>query len=190
MYSMKKTLTIAVALNLLMFSSFAQVGKLFASYNKLTEITGTDYVLASVESWTKVRAEDDRRLLFINTRNGEQKQIDFPQDAAIEKIEQVRLDTLNINKVLVTARTINLNNSRSIDWYDPKQVIVFTPDGKQQTQITSDDFFVNHWMINRQTGVIVVAGRKDTNKNRKLDKDDQPEILLYDLKEMKQLVKQ
>ena len=190
MYSMKKTLTIAVALNLLMLSSFAQVGKLFTSYNKLTELKGTDYVLASVESWGKVMQAEEKRLLFINTRNGENKQIEFPKDAYIEGIEQLKLDTLNINKVLVTARTVNLNGNRSIDWYDPKQVIIFTPDGKQQTQITNNDFFVNNWTLNRQTGVIVVAGRIDSNKNGKLDKEDQPEIFLYDLKEMKQLVKQ
>lgn len=187
---MKKTGTLIVAFNLLILSSFAQVGKVFASYNKLTELKGTDYVLGSVESWSKTAQGDERRLLFVNTRNGESKQIEFPKDAYIERIEQIKLDTLNINKVLVTARTVNLNGNKSIDWYDPKQVIIFTPDGKQQTQITSNDFFVNNWTINRQTGVIVVAGRLDSNKNGKLDKDDQPEIFLYDLKEMKELVKQ
>lgn len=186
---MKKTCTLTFVLSLLMLASYGQGGKLFVHYNKLTELLGTDYVLASVESWGKMQRES-QHLLFINTRNGESKQIDFPKDANVGKFEQIKLDSLNINKVVISARTVNLDGDKSIDWYDPLQVIVFTPDGKQQTKITNDDFFVGSWTINRQTGVMVVLGRVDSNKNGKLDKEDKPEILLYDLKEMKQLAKQ
>lgn len=186
---MKKTCTFIVILTLLVMASYGQGGKLFVSYNKLTELTGTSYVLASVENWGKMSVQD-QHLLFINTGTGEHKQVDFPKDAYISGIEQIKLDTLQINKVVVSARTVNLNENKSIDWRDPMQVFIFTPDGKQQTKITNDDFFVGSWTLNRQTGVMVVLGRVDTNKNAKLDKEDKPEILLFDLKEMKQLAKQ
>lgn len=187
---MRKTFTFTFALNLLILATYGQTGKFFVSYNKLTELAGTDYVLASVESWGKVQAAEERHLLFINTRNGENKQIDFPKDAYIAGFQQIKLDTLQINKVIVSARTVNLNENKSIDWRDPMQVFVFTPDGKQQTKITNDDFFAGSWTINRQTGVIVILGRVDSNKNAKLDKEDKSAIVLYDLKEMKELVKQ
>lgn len=187
---MKKTLTCTLVLNLLILATHGQVGKLYVSYNKLTELAGTDYVVASVESWGKMMQAEDKHLLFINTRNGENKQIDFPKDAYIAGFQQIKLDTLQINKVIVSAKTVNLNENKSIDWRDPMQVFVFTPDGKQQTKITNDDFFAGSWTINRQTGVIVILGRVDSNKNAKLDKEDKPEIVLFDLKEMKQLAKQ
>lgn len=183
---MKKLLTLILTLSIL--ATYGQ-GKLHVSYNKLTELAGTQYVLASVETWGKMSVQD-QHLLFINTSNGESKQIDFPKDAYIVGFEQIKLDTLQINKVVVSAKTVNLNDNKSIDWRDPLQVFVFTPDGKQQTKITNDDFFVGSWAINRQTGVIVVLGRIDSNKNAKLDKEDKPDIVLYDLKEMKQLAKQ
>ena len=50
--------------------------------------------------------------------------------------------------------------------------------GKEMTQLTEDKFFV----VNTQTGKLVVAGYYDTNNNNKYDKTDKDEILIYDLK--------
>lgn len=181
---MKKLLACCLACSALV--GYGQ-DKIFVHYNKLTELAGTSCVIASVETWGKMAIEE-RNLLFINTSTGESKRVDFPKDAYIAGFQQIKLDTLQINKVIVSARTVNLNDNKSIDWRDPMQVFVFTPDGTQQTKITDDDFFVGSWTVNRQTGVIVVLGRHDSNKNAKLDKEDKPGIVLYDLKEMKQLV--
>lgn len=49
------------------------------------------------------------------------------------------------------------------------------------TQLTEDKFFV----VNTQTGKLVVAGYYDTNNNNKYDKTDKDEILIYDLKTLK-----
>ena len=53
--------------------------------------------------------------------------------------------------------------------------------GKEMTQLTEDKFFV----VNTQTGNLVVAGYYDTNNNNKYDKTDKDEILIYDLKTLK-----
>ena len=46
--------------------------------------------------------------------------------------------------------------------------------GKEMTQLTEDTFFV----VNTQTGKLVVAGYYDTNNNNKYDKTDKDEILM------------
>lgn len=53
--------------------------------------------------------------------------------------------------------------------------------GKEMTQLMEDKFFV----VNTQTGKLVVAGYYDTNNNNKYDKTDKGEILIYDLKTLK-----
>ena len=53
--------------------------------------------------------------------------------------------------------------------------------GKEMTQLTEDKFFV----VNTQTGKLVVAGYYDTNNNNKYDKTDKDEILIYDMKTLK-----
>ena len=53
--------------------------------------------------------------------------------------------------------------------------------GKEMTQLTEDKFFV----VNTQTGKLVVAGYYDTNNNNKYDKTDKDEILIFDLKTLK-----
>src|SRR5687767_13360753 len=102
--------------------------KISVHYNRLTELKGTAYVVATVETFDKMFGRSNSDLLFINTQTGETKKIDFSEDAYIEKLEQIRIDSLGINRVVVTARTVNLNNNRSIDWRDPAQVIVFSAD--------------------------------------------------------------
>jgi len=156
----------------------------YVAYNRLIEMTGTEYVLAAVQHRTKVRSEAEY-LQFINTRTGESLQVNIPPDSYIEKIEQIKLDTLQINRVVVSGRMVNLNNDKSIDWYDPGQIMVLSTDGKEQLKITPDNFFVSSYTVNRQTGVIVVTGHVDTNDNKKWDRADKNEIFLFDLKGMK-----
>ena len=169
-------------------SSYGQDKYNYVHYNKLTELKGTDFVIATIENLGKLEVKS-QYLLFINTKNGESKQIDFPKDAYLEKIEQLKIDSLNINKVMVTGRTVNLDGSKSIDWSDPRQIFILSTDGKEKTQVTDDKYFVSTWAINYQTGGIVITGYYDTNNNGKYDKTDKNEILLYDLRAMKLLAK-
>ncbi|HEY8916411.1 MAG TPA: hypothetical protein VIM87_08235 [Chitinophaga sp.] len=180
---------IILLLSVLTISAYGQDKYSHAYYNKLTELSGTDYVLATIESAGKMFTINSTALLFLNTRTGQSKQIDFPDGAYIQKIEQIKIDSFQINKVMVTARTVNLDNDKRIDWGDPTQIIILSTDGQEKTQLTKDDFFARTWLINSQTGTIVITGHTDTNKNGKYDKTDKSEILLYDLKTLKLIVR-
>ena len=178
---MKISLTILFALYTTL--AVAQDKVNYMAYNKITELKGTNYVIASIENRTKMFVES-RFLLFINTVTGESRQVDFPRDAFIQSVEQLKLDSLGINKVIVSANTVNLDGDKFIDYNDPKQVIILSPDGSERTQVTEDRFFASSWMINRQTGTIVITGYYDSNGNGKYDKTDQGQIILYSLKTM------
>lgn len=177
---------IAILLSLFAVSSFAQ-DKVWVSYNKLTELKGTNYVIAREDRDSKMSVRS-RNLLFINTANGEVHKVELPPKAYITEITQVKNDTVGVNKVVVIAKTVNLDgNRRGIDWNDPEQVLIFSPDGKQQEQITDDRFFVGDWLFNNKTGAITIIGHYDTNENGKQDRYDKHEVIVYDLVRMKLL---
>lgn len=174
-----------IILTTISLTTYGQDKYNYVHFNKLTEVVGTEYVIASIENWGKMLETNSRYLLFINTRTGETNQVDFPKDAGIGKPEQIKLDSLNINVIVVSARTIDLNGKNGIDWNDPTQIIILSPDGKIKTQLTDNKFFVRTWTVNKLTGAIVVTGHYDTNNNNKYDKTDKNEINLYDLKTLK-----
>lgn len=157
----------------------------YVYFNKLTEIEGTEYVIATIEHKGKMFETKEQFLLFVNTLNGETRQVDFHEEAYIGNIEQVKLDDLGINVIILAARTIDLNQKKGIDWEDPLQIIALSTDGKEKTQLTEDRFFVRTWTVNKKTGKLVVSGHYDTNSNGKYDKTDKHEILIYDLKTLK-----
>lgn len=159
----------------------------YVHFNKLTEIEGSNYVIATMEDIRKTATNKSKYLLFINTLNGQTVQVDFPKDAYIEKLDQIKLDNLGIHRVIICAQTINLNEKQGVDWNDPKQIIVLSVDGKQRTQLTEDNFFVRTWVSNKQTGRMVITGHYDSNNNGKYDKTDKNQILIYDLKTLKLL---
>ena len=161
----------------------------YVHFNKLTEVIGTEYVIASIENRGKIFETKSRYFLFINTRTGETKQVDFPSDAWIRNLEQVKIDSLNINLIVVEASTVDLDEKNGIDWNDPEQIIILSPDGSEKTQLTDNKFFVRTWMVNKFTGMIVVTGYYDTNNNNQYDKTDKNEIHIYDLRTLKLMSK-
>jgi hypothetical protein len=157
----------------------------YIHFNKLTEVQGTEYVIASIENLGKLFDVHGRYFIFINTKTGESRQVDIPADAFMSNITQVRIDSLGINKLILAARTVDLNGKKGIDWEDPEQIIVLSTDGQSKTQLTDSKLFVRTWVVNRQTGTIIVTGHYDTNSNNKYDKTDKSEILIYDLRTLK-----
>ncbi|MFZ5552574.1 MAG: hypothetical protein ACOZCO_05630 [Bacteroidota bacterium] len=161
----------------------------YIHFNKLTEVAGTEYVIASISNYGKMPETKSRYLLFISTKTGETNQVDFSNDAGIGDLEQIKLDSLGINLIVVSARTVDLDGKNGIDWNDPTQIVVLSSDGKTKTQLTDNKFFVRTWTVNRLTGTIVIAGHYDTNNNNKYDKTDKNEIHIYDLKTLKLISK-
>lgn len=153
----------------------------YIQYNKLTELKGTEFVIASVENFGKGFFSKGEHLLFINTKNGQTKKTDFPSDAQVYRVEQIKIDSLKINSVLVAAKTINLNGDKGIGWKDPEQIFIYSPDGQKLSQLTDNKFFSRTWTVNNTTGTIVITGHFDTNNNGEYDKTDKNEILIFDL---------
>lgn len=178
-----------IALTILTFTSYGQDKYNYVHFNNLTEVSGTEYVIASIEDKGKMFETKSRYLLFINTRTNETNQVDFPNDTSIGRLEQIKIDSLEINLIIVAARTVDLDGKNGIDWNDPTQIVILSPNGKQKTQLTEDKFFVRTWTVNKLTGVIVVTGHYDTNNNNKYDKADKNEIHIYDLKTFKLISK-
>jgi hypothetical protein len=178
-----------ILLTTLSLTTYGQDKYNYVHFNNLTEVSGTEYVIASIEDKGKKFETKSRYLLFINTRTNETNQVDFPNDASIGKLEQIKIDSLEINVIVVAARTVDLNGKYGIDWNDPIQIIILSPEGKQKTQLTEDKFFTNTWTVNKMTGTIVVTGYYDTNNNNKHDKSDKNEIHIYDLKTLKLISK-
>lgn len=177
---------IILALTLVTGVTYGQDKYDYVNFSKLTEVKGTEYVIASIENWGKMADTKRKYLLFIDTKTGQSNQVNFPSDGYIEQIEQVKIDTLGINKIIVFARTLDLNNKNGVDWVDhPKQIIILSTDGKEKIQLTDSKLFVRTWTVNRQTGTVVVTGHYDSNDNNKYDKYDKNEILIYDLKTLR-----
>jgi hypothetical protein len=178
-----------IVLTTLTLITYGQDKYNYVHFNKLTEVVGTEYVIASIENRGKMLETKSRYLLFINTKTGETDQVDFPNDAGIEKVEQIKIDSLDLNVIVVSAKTVDLDGKNGIDWSDPTQIIVLTTNGKTKTQLTDNKFFARTWNINRLTGTIVVTGHYDINNNNKYDKTDKNEIHIYDLKTLKLISK-
>jgi len=79
------------ALTILAFTAYGQNKYNYVHFNRLTEVVGTKFVIASVENRGKMSDTKSKYLLFINTVTEETSQVDFPSDANIEKLEQVKI---------------------------------------------------------------------------------------------------
>jgi hypothetical protein len=180
---MKKILFLAFTI--LSLNSFGQDKNNYVHFNRITEVVGTEYVIASIENMGKMFATKNRYLLFINTNTGDTNQVNFSSDAGIYNIEQIKIDRLNINLILISGKTIDLDGKNGIDGNDPRQIIILSTDGKIKTQLTDSKFFVRNWIVNNNSGKIVVTGHYDTNNNNKYDKTDKNEIQIFDLKTLK-----
>ena len=161
----------------------------YVHFNKLTEVEGTEYVIAAIENRGKMFKTNEKYLLFINTKNGETEQVHFHKESYIQEIKQIKIDSLDINLIIISAKSIDLNGKSGIDWGDPMQIFALSTDGKEKTQLTEDKFFVRTWTVNKETGRIVITGHYDTNNNGKYDKNDKNEILIYDLKTFELIIK-
>lgn len=153
-------------------------------YRDLTTIEGTDFVVASAVRFSKADAPDNRILLFINTKTGQTRKVEFEGEGYPGKVKQVKIDAFGINKIIVAGQTIG---KFSKAWNAPSRLMVFSADGNEKTTLTEASFFVKTWEVNDNTATIVVSGEYDSNGNGKSDKTDRNEIHVYDLNTLKLL---
>jgi len=173
---------VTILLTVLTITALGQDKYNYIQFNKLTEVKGTKYVIASIDNRSKTEGSKNEYLLFIDTKNGSATQVDFPGDGYLGQVVQVKIDELEINKIIVEAKSIDLGGKSGIDWLDPRQIFILSFDGKSNKQLTEDKFFMRTWTVNNVTGTIIITGHYDSNDNGKYDKSDKNEILIYDLR--------
>lgn len=173
---------------MLPFSVFAQSKFDYEHYNNITPIEGTEYVYATAEHEGK-KSTDNQFLLFINAKTGETRKVEFPAKSMILSINRLKYDSLDIDKFLLTAKTVDLNDRAGINYNDPTQIILLSIDGKDKQVITEDGYFVTKWYVSPVYGTLIVLGYYDSNNNGRRDYSDKAETLVYDIKKMKVLSK-
>ncbi len=163
----------------------AQTKAVYRPYNTIVELKGTSYVIATKNNWNKFSTQYENTMLFINTLNGDTNRVQLSASVFYAEFKQIKLDSLDINLVIATDRTVDLNNKNGISWDDPEQLFAISTDGKVKTQLTENGFFVNTWTVNSQTGYLVVSGYLELNNNNKFDNTERNELLIFDLKTLK-----
>lgn len=159
-------------------SAHGQDKKLQSRFNRLKTIKGTEFVIASVDNYGKVLKADET-LMIINSTTGQTTPVNFPQKINIDKIKQVRVDSLDVNYLVVSAQIMDKN--RSI--FDIQtSVFIVSTDGRVVKQLTDAFYYTIDWVVNKKAGSLVITGQTDVNKNGKLDSLDKNEILIFDLK--------
>lgn len=159
----------------------AQVKTVYIDYDKLMDLKGTSFVLAVAGRMEKITTQA-KLLLFIDTKTGAYHQVEFPETLSSRNLTQLKIDSLNINLVLVSAKTVDLDKKNGVGWGEPTQLMLFSPDGKQRTQVTENHFFVQSWQVNEQTGRLLITGHLDSNGNHRYDRSDKEQIIIYDLR--------
>ena len=166
------------------FSVNAQEKKGHVSYNKLVEVSGTDYVIASFDNYHK-KGIVGRHILFINTRTGFSRQVDLGERQYLQSIEQIKIDSIGVNRIVVVVGIYRSENEKDLVIDSWRRILVFSPDGSETLGSEGTIHFANHWLTNNQTGSLVITGYTDSDGDGRHDQTDKNEILVYDLKNMK-----
>ena len=91
-------------------TSYGQDKCNYVIFNKLTEVEGTEFVIARIENWGKMEGIKNRYLLFINTQTGQTNQVNFPNEGYFEKIEQIP-----VTEVTEQITSLTQYNTKGID---------------------------------------------------------------------------
>ncbi len=70
----------------------AQVKKVAEIYSKFLNLSGTEYVIAIVDHWSKMEKLANS-MVFINTSTGESNTVNFPDEILLKTVEHIHLDT-------------------------------------------------------------------------------------------------
>ena len=161
----------------------AQEKTTYSEYEKLIDIKGTAYVIATAAAYEKGNTTG-KFILFIDTNTGTSQRVDFPETFTAKALQQIKIDSLGVNLILIRTR-LDVERKLNKDWTDPSQLVLFSPSGKQRTVVTGERFITNVWEVKPETGKLVIAGYQDNNSNGRYDRGDKEEILIYDLVQMK-----
>uniref|UniRef100_UPI0039A4D295 hypothetical protein n=1 Tax=Ornithobacterium rhinotracheale TaxID=28251 RepID=UPI0039A4D295 len=160
--------------------AFGQKNNNYLEISLEKDIEGTDFVLGERYFDKKIDVSDDKILYFINATNGEMHEVNFGEKINV-KVEQIKIDSLNINTLI--AKTYLSNKLTRVK----SSLYLLSTDGREMQKIVDDDFCVKKFVLNKNTGNLVIKGFRDVNENGKIDKNDKEQILIYSLKHKKQI---
>jgi len=129
-------------------SVHAQEMKVHIQFNRLQTIKDSEFEIASMVNYGKLLKTNDS-LMIINSKKGQTTPVLFPLRISISKIKQVRIKSKVINYLIVSAQTMEIDNS--IFNYHAKLFII-SIEGQTVRQITDDNFFTSDWVVNKQVG--------------------------------------
>ncbi|UXE67437.1 MAG: hypothetical protein KA713_02185 [Chryseotalea sp. WA131a] len=95
---------LVITLTIFTLTGYGQDKYNYVHFNKMTEVVGTEYVIASIENWGKMLDTKARYLLFINTKTGKSQQVDFPNDGYLKKLNKSKLIVWALMKSLFLHR--------------------------------------------------------------------------------------
>lgn len=153
-------------------------------FNRLTAVEGTPFVIATMSTTGKMGMPESCSLSFIDTRNGTQQPVEISKGGHLDEIQQVKIDSLGINIIIVSARAVDADQKNGIDRNDSKQLLAISVDGKNKLMLTDSNLFVSAWIIHRHTGTITITGFYDSDQNGRRDAKDKGAILVYNLKDL------
>lgn len=180
---MKKSFLFLLVLVLVFLGMSVHAQDKNSSFNQLVTLKGTDYVVTTYDNFNRM-VKSDESMSVINTKTLQTVNVKFPQRIFNIKIKQVRIKASNINTMVVSAQQVDANKLIP----DSKLVLfMVSTDGLYVKRITDAGYFPWEWVVNKNTGTVVITGQTDSNKNGRLDNNDKNDIIIYDLKAQKRI---
>ena len=136
------------------------------------EIEGSDFVVVPFNNFLKA-GNQDSGLKFVNTKNGSVRVETFEGDSNIRLLEQVRIDSLQINEIMVLTQKVSVSKGKADLG---STLMLFTADGK----LLKKNVFaktVTSVINNKRTGKLLLVSSELAKGPR-----ENPDVLyLYDL---------
>ncbi len=137
---------------------------LLAQRNKSFEINRSDYVIAKFQNFSKTNGYQNG-LQFINTSTGKIKKLEFPEDAFIQNVLEVSIDSLEINLVLVISGE---RPSKRAKFEEQSTIATYTPDGILINSVTINQG-ITDYVVNRKNGRLVIILNNDKKKSSEIE---------------------
>lgn len=166
---------------------FSQNRITYKNTDEIVEIKGSDYAVVQQRVNLKGLYHSEN-LVFINTKNNTKKHVYFEKGTVIYNIDHIKIDKLDINKIIVKAKTFK-QRERKQGHKAPSQLYTFSIDGTNKKKITPNNFYTSEWNINTKTGVLLITGIVDIDNNGRYSKEDKHSMFLYNLVTEKVVIK-
>ncbi len=174
-----KILTIVLLATL---SSKVLVGQDLRGYHRhIGMVDSTSYVAIMTNKYRKATSGSGDHVTLIDTRTGTTRALELPDPISIHGVWLNNAGRHRGERFIVITASTGVNNRGKVTWSAPTALFICPLEGGPAVQISPEGTSVMDWEIQRTTNKMVMTATKDTNRNGKLDNDDDIFVLLYDL---------